>query len=60
MLLHIVVVLLERKADAVHDSAVCLSVDGVDVRNAADEVHAGEFKDCGLAGLRIDLDLSQI
>ena len=59
-LLDIVVVLAERKTDAVGDAAVRLAVDRVDVADLADLVHAGEADDPGLAGLGIHLDLSQV
>src|SRR5699024_6201756 len=48
VLLHIMVIFLQSKADAVHDAAVGLSVDRVDVADASYEVHAGKLENRGL------------
>ena len=43
-----------------HDTAVCLTVNSIDITDTSNEVNTGEFQNGSLTGLGINLNLCQV
>ena len=44
MFLNVCVVLFQGEADTMHDTAVCLTVNSIDITDTSNEVNTGEFQ----------------
>lgn len=60
MFLNVCVVLFQGEADTMHDTAVCLTVNSIDITDTSNEVNTGEFQNGSLTGLSINLNLCQV
>lgn len=59
MFLNVCVVLFQGEADTMHDTAVCLTVNSIDITDTSNEVNTGEFQNGSLTGLSINLNLAR-